>query len=907
MPSAVDGETATADWDSIDVPSHWQLRGYGAPIYTNYRFPFPVDPPRVPFENPTGDYVRTIAVPREWGEGRIVLRFEGVDSFGRVWVNGTEVGTTSGSRLPNEFDVTDAIRVDAENTLAVRVLQWSSNSYLEDQDMWWLSGIFRDVSLELRCPASIADHRIRADFDADSGRGVLEVTTDVAARVRIPELGVDAVAGERIEIPVVEPWSAEAPRLYRGTLEAEGETIEIAVGFRRVEIVDGILRVNGRRIQFRGVNRHEFHPDHGRALDEATMLRDVLLMKQHNVNAVRTSHYPPHPRFLDLCDEHGLWVIDECDLETHGFIRLDDWDAEAAGNPVTDPRWRDALVDRMRRMVIRDRNHPSIVIWSLGNENGPGENHGAMAEEARRLDSRPLHYEHDLTSRYVDVFSHMYASHEQVEAIGRYEEPVLDDPVLDARRRAQPFILCEYAHAMGNGPGGLREYQDLFERYPRCQGGFIWEWIDHGIRTRDAEGREFYGYGGDFGEEIHDGNFVADGLVFPDRTPSPALAEVKKVFEPVRVAFEDDGIRIRNMQDHADLGMYAATWTLDDDGVEVAGGRLDLPVLGPGEDGLASFPDLLATDGEGWLTVRIVLAADATWAAAGHVVATGQHLVRETRVRPSRPRVSREGRRLGRAEFDDRGGLIGFAGLALDAPRLDLWRAPIDNDLDWWRPALQSAWRARGLDRMHDRIEHVEFGADTVRVDIRTAAAASADAIHATWVWTADDEGLDLALEILPTGHWPTPLPRLGTRLGLPATIDRAAWYGRGPGESYADSHRSQLLGRYAATIEALQTPYLRPQENGNRMDTRELVLFEGARPVLRIAGAPTFEFSARRWTTEQLDAARHPTDLVPGDRLWLNLDVGQNGLGSASVGPAALEPYVLHPRPLTLRLRFEA
>ena len=464
-----------AGWDRLPVPSHWQLHGYGAPAYTNVRYPFPVDPPHVPDENPTGDYRRHFTVPADWRDREAILRFEGVDSCLCAWLNGELVGTSMGSRLPVEFDVGWMLRPGEENVLAVRVHQWSAGSYLEDQDMWWLSGIFRPVTLQLR--GAIDDLFVHADYDHVTGAGRLRVEAGAPVRVSVPELGLDLAAGETATVERVEPWSAELPRLYDATVTAEGETVRLRIGFRRVVVEDGLLQVNGHRVLLRGVNRHEFDPERGRAVTEETMERDIVLMKAHNLNAVRTSHYPPHPRFLELCDEYGLYVIDECDLETHGFFPL-----EWRRNPSAEPVWRDALVDRMRRMVERDKNHPSIIMWSLGNESGAGENLGAMADWARERDpSRPLHYEHDWSCRDVDVYSRMYASHEEVEAIGRGEEDPLPDAALDARRRRMPFILCEYGHAMGNGPGGLADYQALFEQYQRCQGGFVWEWIDHGI------------------------------------------------------------------------------------------------------------------------------------------------------------------------------------------------------------------------------------------------------------------------------------------------------------------------------------------------------------------------------------------------------------------------------------------
>ncbi|MGH8916922.1 MAG: glycoside hydrolase family 2 TIM barrel-domain containing protein, partial [Actinomycetes bacterium] len=370
-------------------------------------------------------------------------------------------------------------------------------------------------------------------------------------------------------------------------LATAAERVALRIGFRTVTVDGGLLKVNGRPILLRGVNRHEHHPEHGRALPPETALADVLLMKRHNINAVRTSHYPPHPRFLELCDELGLWVIDECDLETHGFGEVH-W----ARNPGDDPRWHDALIDRITRTVERDKNRPSVIMWSLGNESHTGRNLAAMSAWVRERDAtRPVHYEGDREREYVDVYSRMYASHDEVDQIGKESR--------------LPFVLCEYAHAMGNGPGGLLEYRELFERYPNCQGGFIWEWLDHGIRQHTADGREFFAYGGDFGESIHDGSFVIDGLLFPDRTPSPGLVEFAKVIEPVRIAPGAPGqVAITNHQDFADLDHLAFTWVLEEEGVEVASGALDVPALDAGVTVEVALPALLATTGETWLTVR---------------------------------------------------------------------------------------------------------------------------------------------------------------------------------------------------------------------------------------------------------------------------------------------------------------
>ncbi|HEY2278717.1 MAG TPA: glycoside hydrolase family 2 TIM barrel-domain containing protein [Streptosporangiaceae bacterium] len=932
-PAATDG-----DWATLPVPSHWQLHGYGAPAYTNVRYPFPVDPPRVPTDNPTGDYRVMFTVPPGWPAGRVVLRFDGVDSCARIWLNGTELGVISGSRLPAEFDVTGVVRpAGAENLLAVRVHQWSSGSYLEDQDMWWLSGIFRRVMLLSRPGGGVRDYFVHADYDHRAGSGTLRVDVDVdapgdpagPARITVPELGLDAAAGETVTVPAVEPWSAESPRLYLGALTTPGETVPLRIGFRTVAVTDGILTVNGRRVLFRGVNRHEFDPDRGRAVTEATMRQDVLLMKQHNINSVRTSHYPPDPRFLELCDEYGLYVIDECDLETHGFLghSLD----PVPDNPADQPDWRQALVSRMQRMVERDKNHPSIVLWSLGNESGSGQNLTAMAAWARERDpSRPLHYERDWTARDVDVYSRMYTPHAEVELIGQGREEPLDDPELDRRRRSMPFILCEFGHAMGNGPGGLTEYQELFDRYPRCQGGFIWEWIDHGLRTRDERG-EFFGYGGDFGEPLHDGNFVADGLLFPDRTPSPGLLEYQKVIEPVRISREGDVLRISNRYDFLDLSHLNFTWSAEADGEPVAAGSLAGPDVGPGESVTVPLPTVPlpvgpAAAGEVWLTARAVLAGDHTWAAAGHEVGWGQFRLSDTPLpapagpRPAEPSpagprlaapspvtVTAGAIRVGPGIFDPgQGTLTRLGALAVDGPRLDVWRAPIDNDRWFSSEQNELAWRELGLHRMEHRVAEVTAGPDELVVRTRVAPAASRLGLLTTYRWRATGPVLRLTVHIELDGTWLVPLPRLGLQLALPAELDQVEWFGLGPGEAYRDSRRAARVGRFRATVAELQTPYVFPQENGNRADVRWAQLTDGAGAGLRVTADPVASISVHRWTAADLDAARHPIDLTPRDNLIINIDHAHNGLGTGSCGPGVLPAHRLVAGPATFSVTFE-
>ncbi|MER5438146.1 glycoside hydrolase family 2 TIM barrel-domain containing protein [Streptomyces sp. NPDC002790] len=874
-------------WSGVRVPGHWVMQGHGAPVYTNVLYPFPIDPPRVPDENPTGDHLRVFDLPGDWpDDGSAVVRFDGVESCAKVWLNGTELGEFKGSRLPHEFEVGHLL-APTGNVLAVRVHQWSAGSYLEDQDQWWLPGIFRDVTLLHRPAGGVGDFFTHASYDHTTGRGTLRVDSDVAGRITVPELGVDVTTGESVTV-AVEPWTAETPRLYDGELATAGERVPLRIGFRTVELSDGLIRVNGTPILFKGVNRHEWHPEHGRALDLETMRHDVELMKSHHINAVRTSHYPPHPAFLALCDEYGLWVIDECDLETHGFAEQG-W----RDNPVDDERWTPALLDRAARMVERDKNHPSVVMWSLGNEAGTGRGLTAMAEWIHARDpERLVHYEGDINCRDTDVYSRMYADHAEVELIGRG----LDGG--PERRRALPFIQCEYAHAMGNGPGGLADYQRLFEKHDRLQGAFVWEWIDHGI----ADERYGYAYGGDFGEELHDGNFVCDGLLFPDRTPSPGLIEFKKVIEPVRITVDGDAgtVRVTNRYDFRDLSHLAFDWAYEVEGEAVQRGTLTVPPLAPGESADVKLPAPAGDDG--YWTVR-ALDGD------GREVVWGQNnvaVIRNTATFFGGHTSSADGvMTLGPATFDARTGdlrTIGHVTLA-SAPRLDVWRAPTDNDdgASWQNDErLGLLWRTFGLHRMQHRVDGVELNDDSLLVRTRVGPASRDISLRATYHWTADDERLRLTVSVTPEGDWRLPLPRLGIQLGLPVGDLSVRWFGGGPGEAYPDTREAARLGRWESTVDALHTPYVRPQENGARVGVRWAEL-----GGLRIEGEPEYALTARRWTTQQLDAATHRTDLTPGDTLWIHLDHAQQGIGTQSCGPGVLPQYRLTPEPTTFTFTF--
>jgi beta-galactosidase/evolved beta-galactosidase subunit alpha len=808
----------------------------------------------------------------------------------------------------------------------------------------------------------IHDLHARAGLDAACKKGVLDLSVTIgraasdvpeAARVRaqvldagrvVTSLEASNVSGQEVVtltaagVSGVRPWSAEDPKLYTlvVTLEERDGTpldeVRQQIGFRSLELRDGLLLVNGVAVKFKGVNRHEHHPDYGRAVPAESVLADVLLMKRHNVNAVRTSHYPPHPLFLDLCDRYGLYVIDECDLETHGMDN-----AKQAVNPTKDPAWEAVCVDRMVRMVQRDKNHPCVVMWSLGNEASFGVNHRAMADAARRIDpSRPIHYEGDQLLEVADVYSRMYASVDEVEKIGQGVEElkVWSGGVLPATKYAgKPFILCEYAHAMGNGPGGLSEYWDVFYRHPRLQGGWVWEWIDHGIRRRTDDGREYFAYGGDFGDEPNDGNFVTDGLIFPDRTPSPGLIEYKKVIEPVKLEAIDlkaGRLRVINRHEFSTLDHLHVTWKIEADGELVASGSLPTPKVPPRGTGDLTVPvGTTRGDAEHVLTVSFALASATTWAPAGHEVAWGQFML------PAAPRQKPHAKvALPRLDVAQHGGHAVISGdsfeLTFDTlrafisswtcsgtpivqrgPQLNFWRATTDNDRGGWQGNDAQRWRSAGLHWLQHRVDAVRIEADgpgMVRIiaDVWIAPPIHDRAWVCQYVYLVQGDGqvlVDVRGE--PQGDWPDTIPRIGLQMSLPQALDRVTWFGLGPGESYPDSRQAARLGRWRATVDELYTPYVFPQENGNRSDVRWVSLCNQQGVGLLAAGRPTLNFSAHRFTAMDLEAARHTIDLPRRDTVTLNLDLHQNGLGTASCGPGVLPQHRLQPGPFEFALQF--
>ena len=935
----------------IAVPGLWQLQGHGAPQYTNVVYPIPMDVPHVPDENPTGHYSRTVAVPADWtdsltGGARVLLRFQGVDSAAKVWIDGTEIGVTSGSRLTQEFDVTDALSAPGEHRLDVRVVQWSANTYVEDQDMWWASGIFRSVDLLLRPAGGIHDLATHADFDPATGRGTLTATAYgaggeiVPATVRIPELGIEAAAdGAEIAAGEVSPWSAESPRLYEASVSTDAgtETVTLKLGFRRVEVDGEIFRVNGERIVFRGVNRHEADPVVGRTQHLENQDLDVALMKQHNLNAVRTSHYPPHQRFLEVCDEMGLYVICEGDFETHGFHVDSTWGEDGTGaaeRPAADDRFRPLLCERTERFVLRDRNHSSIVMWSIGNEASTGPVTEAMIETVRATDpSRPVIYEQDYRAEHVDVFSLMYSTHDETEQIGRRElsEEYVEKltgmlhhlgvdaesystPEDPAPALTKPFLWIEYAHAMGNGAGSLKEYMDLVHRYPALHGGFIWEWIDHGLVTTDTEGNEIYGYGGDFGERLHDGNFVADGLVLPDRSPSPALLDAKHHYSPVGLEVGARSATLTNRYAFSDLSGLRAEVSTD---LQASWQELPLPDLAPGESAEVALPE-----GEhAAVTVRVVTRAADGPVPAGHEIVAASFVDAQrlaASVAPAAdaaiaPQQAGDGSwQVGPARLDDLGRLVGLGDLAVEHAGADLYRAPVDNERARTRYPLEARWKRVGLDVARRRLVGIEVEGQQLVVRSRIGLDGNALFADVTERWRGETDGVELEVTVAPSALWPEdlPLPRIGWTFALPSAPGEVEYEGFGPHESYPDTGGGTTFARRTATVGELQVPYVFPQENGNRAGVVHAVL-SGAHGAagaeasgLELTAPEGLGLAVRPWSTAELDAREHDGALRSDGRTWVTVSAALHGVGSAACGPVPLPQYVLSAREESFRFR---
>ena len=945
------------DWGSIKVPTNWQLEGYGKPHYTNVIYPFPVDPPRIPTENPTGLYRREFNISEDWGDRETILHFEGVDSAFYLWINGTQVGFSKGSRVPAEFDISEYIKVGI-NHIAVEVIKWSDGSYLEDQDMWWLSGIFRDVYLYSVPKQYIYDYKVATILDEKYQDASLEVElmlknfTDNAVEdfeveiklldnqqnnVMTDTKSVSVVGKDQLEVNIQKSissphkWSAEDPYLYTLLIilrDRQKNLLGIErcqIGFRSVEIKNGNLLVNGVPIMIKGVNRHDTHPDLGRAVSLDSMKKDILLMKQYNINAVRTSHYPNDARFYDLCDYYGIYVMDEADIESHGFVSVGNL------NQLSDDSvWEEAYVDRGKRMVERDKNHPSVIIWSLGNESGFGCNQKAMAKWIKARDDRPIHYEHDHQHEVNEFISAMYASIDQVIKLGNDESLELKGIDLELKDyQDKPVILCEYAHAMGNGPGELKEYWDAFYKYDRLQGGFVWDYIDQGLREVDENGREWFAYGGDYGDIPNDANFNINGLVFPDRTPSPGLVEYKKILEPVLVEeenLENQKIRITNRYDFINLDHLLLSWSLTRDGSVIQSGSMEIPEVKPGESTTLRIPyqnlEQPIAGADYLLNVRFSLKNDTSWEEKGYEVAWGQfELPFDVPVKTARLKSSSD---IEYREEDNYLEVMGgnfniifdkiygkitswkYQGLDLikQGPVMNFWRAPIDND-----QVYIEDWKKAGLNNLQHRIDSfdcIDKGEKLViSVSSRIAPAVFTHGFECEYTYNIYSSG-DLVLEVKgkPVGKLPN-LPRIGLQMTMDKMFDQVSWYGRGPSESYIDSKQANRVGLYEANVDQLDTPYVYPQENGNRTDV-SWVSFTDLRGMgIFVSADPVLNFSAHRYTTADLEKTRHLNELNPGDEITINLDYKHQSINSASCGPKCLDKYRLDPEDFNFSLRF--
>ena len=944
-----------SSWDVIPVPSNWQLLGYDKPIYVNYRYPFSANPPRVPEDdNPTGLYRRWFTLdPSELEGKQVFIVFEGVDSAFYLWVNGHFVGYSQGSRLPAEFNVTPYVR-GGENLVAAMVLRWCDGSYLEDQDMWRLSGIYRDVYLYFAPYVHIRDFFVRTRFDEryeDAELDVLVKVRNYSSEVRrgfaveaelfdadgdpvfegplkaeVGELrpGGEAYLTLRRRVARPRKWSAEDPYLYklvitlRGPSGEEVEAVSSYVGFRQVEVRGGRILVNGVPVLLKGVNRHEHDGVRGHAITIEDMVRDVVLLKRLNFNAVRTSHYPNHPYWYHLCDRYGVYVIDEANIECHGLARIREAGLAKANEPAANPEWLAAFMERCVRMVERDKNHPCIIMWSLGNESGYGPNHEAVAAWVRSYDpTRLVHYEgatHALWTlgrvpRSVDVISVMYPTIEFLVELAT-------DP-----RDDRPVIMCEYAHSMGNSTGNLKEYWDAIRGHERLCGGFIWDWIDQGL-LKEEGGARYWAYGGDFGDEPNDGNFCINGILWPDRTPQPAAWECKKVLQPVEaepVDLERGEVRVLNRYDFTRLNeAVEILWELRADGRVLQSGRVPTPPVEPHGSAVIKVPYEVPEPRPGteyWLVLRYKLARDTPWAERGYEVGWTQFKlpvrapepepIRVTDMPPLRLEEGKGAVRVTGRDFElvvdeERGGLTyTYQGRLLikGATLLDVWRAPTDNDA----ARMAREWLRFGLDRIEHRVEWLRAAklspqVAQVELELRSSALRISAGFWSHYRLLVYGNG-DIYVEarVEPDEGLP-PLPRVGITLQVPGRYRHVTWYGRGSHENYRDRREGAMVDVYSGTVEEQYVPYVRPQENGNKTDVRWVALRDGEGWGLMAIGVQLMEVSAHFFTAHDLARAKHTHELTWREDIYLHLDYKQRGLGGASCGPDVLPQYEVHP-----------
>ncbi len=919
----------TSDWDATPVPSCWQMQGYELPYYTNLDYPYPVDPPYVPDENPVGVYSTEFEVSKSFGGRDTYLVFEGVNAAFYVYINGERVGYSQGSHMQSEFNVEKYLDKDGVNRITVQVLKWCDGSYLEDQDFMRMSGIFRDVYLVSRAKKHIRDVFIKTTLDTATVEfdGLKEAVIKIFdGETLVAEKKAKSGKAEfKLDNPKL--WTAETPNLYTMVFETEDEFIPVKFGFRTIEVAKNrALLINGVSVKLKGVNRHDTHPTLGHTTPRADMIRDLEQMKKLNINTIRTSHYPNTPEFLNLCDEYGFYVVDEADLEIHGFCT-----AEAIGsysaydkNWITDfPSYKDAFVERAKRMVERDKNHPCVIFWSMGNEANFGSNHDAMIEWTHKRDNtRLVHYENAwLTGdkAKVDVISRMYPSLKDVEMFARKRDP-------------RPFFMCEYSHAMGNGPGDIWDYWQLIKKYPSLIGGCIWEWADHAVLVEDEDGYEYYAYGGDFEEETHDGNFCSDGLVFPDREFSTGALEAKAVYQYMDVEAVDlanGKIKVYNNYDFTNLADYIFNWNVTKDGKVIKSGSMVLNIKPHSSRTITLDYDLPADCTLGcYLNTSLSLAADTLWEKAGYVMAEVQ---KELPVAVVTEDYVITGDQLSITEDEELIYLdgVGFSyvfdtfygnftsicvngtEMLMDKIKLSAWRAPTDNDATikykWAR--LENNNRDGinlniAMSKVYDTTLEMKDGAAVIKVKGSEAGVSKRPYLRYDAVYTVYPCGtVTVKLE----GNVPENfihLPRLGYELLLAEGNEYIEYFGMGEHENYVDMCHHAKMGLYKSTVSEQYVPYVRPQEHGNHTRTKMLKITNDIGVGLEFSGN-CFEFNASHFDTFDLVEAEHTNELLEMDETLLRIDYKVGGIGSASCGPEINPKYQLNDKEIKFEFSF--
>ncbi len=921
----------TENFDEIQVPSVWQMAGYDTHQYTNIRYPFPFDPPYVPQDIPCGTYAHTFVYHKDENAPKAFLNFEGVDSCFYVWINGSYVGYSQVSHMTSEFDITDLLR-DGENSIAVLVMKWCDGSYLEDQDKFRMSGIFRDVYILKRPKQAISDYHIKTRIEDMLAKVEIEMKFYSPLNVKISiedrngavvALGSIAEEGTAVlEIASPELWNTENPYLYKLILETENEVIVDHIALRKIEIKDQVIYLNGQKIKFRGVNRHDSDPVTGFTINPEQITTDLTLMKQHNFNAIRSSHYPNAPFFYEMCDKYGFMVIDEADIEAHGpfmiyrkedtdYNRFKRWNEKIADDPV----WEEAIVDRVKLMVERDKNRFCIVMWSMGNESAYGCNFEKALEWTKNFDpDRITQYEsaryrnYDETYDYsnLDVYSRMYP------ALSEIQEYLDKDG-------SKPFLLVEYCHSMGNGPGDFEDYFQMIQDNDKMCGGFVWEWCDHAIAHGTAEnGKTIYAYGGDHGEEIHDGNFCMDGLVYPDRTVHTGLLEYKNVYRPARVISydkESGELVLHNYMDFDDLKDYVKiSYELTQDGLVISKGKLPEVSAAPHSEGKINLKINVPESGKCYLKFIYHLKKELPLLDEDHILGFDEIEVSkdgakcklaekwlqktavdsELQVNENDTQIHIKGREFAYT-IDKRTALfteMKFAGREyLNHPmELNIWRAPTDNDM-----YIKSEWKKAHYDKAYTRAYTTEVVQGKHGVKITSHASVVAETVQkildVTITWKIEAAGkIDADIAVTKDDEFPD-LPRFGVRMFLDKKLSAVRYFGMGPQESYCDKHQAASHGLYQANVDDLHEDYIRPQENGSHYDC-EYVELNNSRYGIVASAEKAFSFNASYYTQEELEKKTHNYELIESDSVVFCVDYALNGIGSNSCGPVVLEQY---------------